>query len=72
MKRKLLDKCQERSDAGKRTAISLNNRPINSNRLLQEVKEEGKQDIVLRPTAGISAGIGQILSGSSLQFGASM
>ena len=72
MKRKLLDQCQERSDAGKRTAISLNNRPVNANRLLRDVKKEEKQSIVLRPTANASTNIGQILPGFGLQFGPSM
>jgi hypothetical protein len=36
------------------------------------MKKEGKQDIVLRPTAGASTNIGKISSSSSLQFGASI
>lgn len=69
-KRKLLDKGQERADAGKRTAFSVRNKPVDSKRLLREVKRDSKREIALKPTASGQLAIQQFLLG--FQFGPSM
>jgi hypothetical protein len=71
-KRKLLDKGKERADAGKRTAYSLNDKPVDSKRLLREAKNDSKLDIALKPSANGQVHIQRVLPGFGRQLGASM
>lgn len=72
VKRKLLEKGQERANAGKRTAFSVGNKPVDTKKLLRDVKRDSKVEIVLNPTASGQSVIQQLLPGFGAQLGPSM
>jgi hypothetical protein len=72
LKRKLVEKAQERAAQGKRTAYAVGNRPINGRKLLREVKGKIDIDIALKPVTGGQGGIQPFLGGFALLFGSGM
>ncbi|KAI9933967.1 hypothetical protein MW887_005039 [Aspergillus wentii] len=69
LKRKMMDKGDERAGDGKRTAFSLGDKPVDNKRLLREVKRESKIDMALTPSANGQTDMQRMLPGFGLQAG---
>jgi hypothetical protein len=71
-KREMLDKTEERSTQGKRTALEFNGRPVDKNKLDRMVRQDNKRDITLNPRDDSKRTMQQLFPNFGSQFGPGM